>query len=298
LPLDDFKRLFAYFYMATYLKERYTYSDEEVLGTIQHSIDSSQITVDKVAFRNDLTESTCMLVRDGLDYTFSHRSFQEYFAAYFVSRVRPDEMERALPRLPRKGVFDNVLKMVAEMSKEKFEEVWALPMLNRLCNAVAGIDAQQNCVSYATVILGKPFLAGGIPRSSYEGRLVIMFDEDPTRAEITNAQIRNSLYGVYGIYDRIKSSIKDERGKDAHIIQQIRKGEILADDARFEPWRQSAEDENRIIRVELEEIDNKWLQDTYFAQFIKAEAAFLPRLRDEVAHRVSQRQVGLAEIFD
>jgi predicted NACHT family NTPase len=67
LALDDFKRLFSYFCMITYVKKSISFSSDSVLNYIQQSVSSSQISVDKTLFRNDLTESTCMLVLDGLD---------------------------------------------------------------------------------------------------------------------------------------------------------------------------------------------------------------------------------------
>jgi hypothetical protein len=85
LALDDFKRLYSYFCIITYLKKMISFSADSVLSIIQQSITSSKIAVDKVGFQKDLAESTCMLILDGMDYTFSHRYFQEYFAAYFLS---------------------------------------------------------------------------------------------------------------------------------------------------------------------------------------------------------------------
>jgi predicted NACHT family NTPase len=144
LALDDFKRLFSYLCTITYIKKSLSFSSDVLLGYIQQSINSSQIQVDKSLFKNDLTESTCMLVLDGLDYTFSHRSFQEYFAAYFLARVKVDEIERVVPKLVEiSGPFDNVLKMLAEMNSEKFEEAWSLQALQQLVKWYDGIDANQ-----------------------------------------------------------------------------------------------------------------------------------------------------------
>ena len=78
----------------------------------------------------DLVQCTCMLARDGLDYVFNHRSFQEYFVAYFFARIKVEEFERVAPRVIVRGSLDNVFLMMSEMNKEKFEESWALPQLN------------------------------------------------------------------------------------------------------------------------------------------------------------------------
>jgi len=211
LALDDFKRLFAYFCMITYMREIYTFSANLVLELIQQSITSSQINVDKDSFRNDLTESTCMLVLDGLDYTFSHRSFQEYFTAYFLSRVKVDEFENALPRLLQRGGFDSVLKMVSEMSKEKFEEAWALPALDRLCSVVKKFDAKKDCVALAVALLGgKASFFVDIDKSS-DCLFVVHFSErDDNRRSKRDyglGAIRAALYHVYDLFKTIESEL-------------------------------------------------------------------------------------------
>ena len=38
------------------------------------------------SFLRDLLKSVCVMQIEGVEYTFTHRSFQEYFAAYFISR--------------------------------------------------------------------------------------------------------------------------------------------------------------------------------------------------------------------
>jgi hypothetical protein len=80
----------------------------------------------------DLIQCTCMIVKDGLDYVFSHRSFQEYFVAYFFSRVKVEEFEKIAPKLNRRTSCDSVFLMLSEMNREKFEESWALPQLRRM----------------------------------------------------------------------------------------------------------------------------------------------------------------------
>jgi hypothetical protein len=298
LALDDFKRLFAYFCTITYLKDLTTFSSESVLQFIQQSINSSQIEVDKVHYKNDLTESTCMLAADGLDYTFNHRSFQEYFTAYFLSRVKADEFQRALPKIVQRGRFDNVLKMVSEMSKEKFEEAWALPTLRLLCDRVKGVNAQRNCVRFAQRMFGvRPHIMFRGPES--EDIMIAFFDTQEPPKNDDASHLRFALYRTFDLFDRIQEACGKGSGGDAQMIEDIRMGRILKDDARFDIVRDSCASmrEKGTYRIELKESDSKWLANYHFAQFMYAESLLLPKLRDEVAHRVSQRKKGLAQIF-
>jgi len=306
LALDDFKRLFAYFCMITYIQEAYIFSASKVLEIIQQSISSSQIDVDKVGFCSDLTESTCMLVMDGLDYTFSHRSFQEYFAAYFLSRVKVDEFSRAIPQLIQRGVFDNVLTMVSEMNREKFEEVWALPTLNKLCDRVKGLDANKNWIAYATALLGgKPNFAPGAHvvhakrGGAIQRRFMIIFDHDSTQGEAELSESRIALYSIYGIFDQIHGLLKNEKIKDNEILDGIENGTLFKNDPRFEALRNSKADNKakHAIRIPLNENDSKVLRDSHFGLFILIESEILPKIRAEFEYRVMQRNRGLESIF-
>jgi hypothetical protein len=252
-----------------------------------------------------------MLILDGLDYTFSHRSFQEYFTAYFLSRVKVGEFERALPMLVGRGGFDNVLRMVSEMNNEKFEEAWAAPMLRALCDAVRNIDANANCIAFAMIVVGgtphihvglraKP---GGKP-SNNPGILPVTFsgreETKPARSRKTNLpDARMALYHVYGIFDHIHSRLKGMKFSDEDIERKISAGEMLADDPRFDalrnPSKKKGDGEQRLIP--LRNKDSEWLRDTYIAKFMQAESELLPKLREEVELRVRQRKHGVEEIF-
>src|ERR1700730_3712649 len=100
----------------------------------------------------DLVQCTCMLARDGLDYVFNHRSFQEYFVAYFFARIKVEEFERVAPRLMDR-LMDNVFLMMSEMNKEKFEESWALPQLNSLCEITKEIDPAANPIGFLRALV-------------------------------------------------------------------------------------------------------------------------------------------------
>jgi hypothetical protein len=129
IALDDYRRLFSYFCAISYREEKFRFSKSTALEILSKSIAFSQIDVRKEDMLEDLMQDTCMLARDGLDYVFSHYSYQEYFVAYFFARIKVEEFQRAADQLMRRGSMDNVFLMVSEMNNEKFEEAWALTLL-------------------------------------------------------------------------------------------------------------------------------------------------------------------------
>jgi hypothetical protein len=79
-------------------------------------------------FLSDLLESVCVLQREGLSLTFSHRSFQEYFCAYSLLRL-PQEQSKVLARQFASRTRDSVFNLLNEMNRSLFEDIYVEPMI-------------------------------------------------------------------------------------------------------------------------------------------------------------------------
>lgn len=97
LSYDKFKRVFAYFCFQSFLNKDYHFTENKMLTYLSKSKEKfkNEASFNEMDLLNDLTNSVCMIIKDGLEYKFSHRSFQEYFAAvYTVDLV--DELQKKL----------------------------------------------------------------------------------------------------------------------------------------------------------------------------------------------------------
>jgi hypothetical protein len=121
-------------------------------------------------------------------------------------------------------------------------------------------------------------------------------DERDARHGWEPAIHRTALYHVYGLFDRIKRSA--EKGADERIIKQIIDGDLMGDDPRFafirDGGKSRSDDGKPVI---LKKSDSSWFRDSNTGAFIVAESKFLPRFRDEMQRRVTERQKGLSSIF-
>lgn len=304
LAMDDFKRLFSYFCMITYAKQARTFSFGQTLDFIQKAIDSSQIKVDKSLFKLDLTESICMLVRDGLDYTFSHRSFQEYFVSYFLSRVTTDEFEVILPRIINRAYQDSVIAMVAEMNRERFEEAWALPTLTKIWERVRAISPQKNCVAFdASAFQRWPFVsASAFVDAGEDGNHGLISldaegDEGPPEEQEWLSS-RYVLYDVYGQFDAM-DEILSGPDSDYDLIAAISRGDLLGDDSRFAKWR-AIEPEGHVEypKVRLEDTDHTWLSQSHWGRVLQFDGEAIPKLLNDIKIRVDSRRKGIESMFE
>lgn len=127
LGSDDFKTIFSYFCFKSYFKGDYQFTENSVRKYINMAHDkfpSINFKVDD--YLDDLIKSVCMLVKDGLSYIFSHRSFQEYFAAYYTTKLIDQDQTKLINSWlseERGGADDPYFVMLYNMQSDKFNKI-------------------------------------------------------------------------------------------------------------------------------------------------------------------------------
>jgi hypothetical protein len=127
---DEFRSVLAAVCIQTYLRSELTFDAERALELIEaaKAISTVRATFDSSAFLRDLSVSLSFLVQDGLELTFAHRSFQEYFAARFILRSGGRRRE-LMRRLERRLVSDDVAGLAFDMDQVVFEGEFLLDRL-------------------------------------------------------------------------------------------------------------------------------------------------------------------------
>ncbi len=97
----DFKRILAHVCLKSFLASDYSFTKDTILKYIDNAKKKCCLPVSFTAesFLKDLTDTVCMLVKDGTKYVYIHRSFQEYFAAYYTSLLSDDDQKRMFDSL-------------------------------------------------------------------------------------------------------------------------------------------------------------------------------------------------------
>ncbi len=136
LGCEDFKLIFAYVCFKSYFADVFEFTDvslAEYLHKAQEKFDRIIFNVDD--FQEDLTQSVCMLVKDGLVYHFSHRSFQEYFAAWYTCKLTDDIQAKLLSARIKESasIFrDNYFSMLFNLQSEKVNKIILLPGIKKI----------------------------------------------------------------------------------------------------------------------------------------------------------------------
>lgn len=132
LDIQDFARLFSAFCIQAYDRGKLEFTHTEALEFIEASQAIVGIKCTKDDYLQDLIQAVCLMVQDGLQIVYAHRSFQEYFAARFICEARPEVQEQLLKKYASAVSRDSVFLILHEMRPEIIERFYVVPGLNHL----------------------------------------------------------------------------------------------------------------------------------------------------------------------
>lgn len=127
LPLDDFKKVLSALSILTYSDRKYSFTDTQITEYLNKSNKLSGISFVADEFLSDLLDGVCILQRDGLGYSFTHRSFQEYFTALFLVSFVSDKKYELIDKIAFINDRDDVIPMLFDINKELIEKEWVIP---------------------------------------------------------------------------------------------------------------------------------------------------------------------------
>lgn len=132
LSLDSFRKILASFSILTYLDQKYFF---EHVGCIEYLEKAKEISNQDFVpslYLDDLQDAVCVLQKDGLGYTFTHRSFQEYFTAIFIVNSSSKKIYSLIDKVSNVNSYDNVVSMIYDMNPEFLESNWIIPKLGKI----------------------------------------------------------------------------------------------------------------------------------------------------------------------
>jgi hypothetical protein len=153
LAMDDFIAILSAFSIQTYLQERTQFAKEQIVGSLASSAKAVAIDVNEEDYLCDLISALCFIVQDGQVLSFAHRSFQEYYAAVFLTRclkeVRADLWDAIVRRCRR----DSVLSLLHEMNADLLEDEVLVPRLRALRDRLTPVPKNDEdlVIKYASL---------------------------------------------------------------------------------------------------------------------------------------------------
>ncbi len=87
----------------------------------EKAIQYDRVPAQADAFLYDLNTSVSLIIKDGNINSFIHRSFQEYFVAYFLAFREFDQWDDFVFDVIKNHPNDSVIALVMQLNSDRFE---------------------------------------------------------------------------------------------------------------------------------------------------------------------------------
>ena len=137
LPVDRFEMYFAEFCSRSYHDEKFEFTEREFVDyydSLSERRKDSFVTSAE-DFLYDARANLCLMFYEGGKYFFSHRSFQEYFCAFYFSRQKDKNLKRIgdfFENRRSRNYGDQTFNMLYDMIPSKVEEYIFYPFISNL----------------------------------------------------------------------------------------------------------------------------------------------------------------------
>lgn len=158
LQRDDFEEILSVFSYLSLIEGKYSFTTEyltDTLDKVKDSTDFEFITEDLIY---DLRTSISILILDGFEYFFPHRSMQEYFTAFFINELPTDKKHKAYKNLSNvleESSTDysfNFWSLCYEMDKTVFLSNFLVPQLKKIYRQIEGKKGRELLDAYFEIV--------------------------------------------------------------------------------------------------------------------------------------------------
>jgi len=284
LPLDEFESIFSAFCYRTYINSKYEFSESELLRFFREAIKFCGIESNTEFVVKDSIESVCLIQPDGLVYIFSHRSFQEYFTAVFLSLYRGSDSAEVMQRALNGHRGDNVIEMLHEINPYLFENSYILPNIIKWISKVERL--QLDTASGITKFLQASF--GDIEINQATGQIASYHLPSGSFAAFC-AKIE-TIYPSSQIYRHL--FIVDK--PIFFDLDQFLENNSLAF-KKIKRWKENRDESFRLTISPT--TDSKWLVKSDFGARLEMIRFDIIKLRDEIELRIKNKNSSMKTLL-
>lgn len=138
-----FEEVFEAFCFLSRKSQKVSLSRREAIDFSEQSLSITKRDCDESDFINDCCKVACMLIEEGMEYHFIHKSVQEFYAARFISRRSDDFVvsfyEHALDHFPEWQQEINFLETLDKLRATRF---FKIPAINKMKSIISEKGAE------------------------------------------------------------------------------------------------------------------------------------------------------------
>lgn len=177
-------------------------SDDEFSTCAKGAAKLTGLSFTPEGFRADLTETVCLMQRDGIRTAFIHRSIQEFFAAFFLKHLEKEDAVRRIYQDVKGGQiygWSQELKFLEQIDKYRFIEYFRLPAIRAFlaaCAFNAGSRVPVTKANFTKFLGSQPIVVAKSGRDV----ISVVLRRDPRNTVFTSDIAR--LFGTWILIDQ------------------------------------------------------------------------------------------------
>jgi hypothetical protein len=120
----------AFSYVSKELIGKVSLTHNQFESTLAAALKITDLKCTSEGFRTDITETICLMVKDGVDTTFTHKSIQEYYTASFIHRIEDGEISKQVfQSLEDENIYSwiNELRFLEDFQNLYYEKTIGIP---------------------------------------------------------------------------------------------------------------------------------------------------------------------------
>lgn len=274
LSPEEFKSVVAYIGMQTFINSQVDFDVarlDELLTRYTSKYYKRDIKTQD--FIHDATSNACMMIQEGTDIKFAHRSFQEYFAAIGINQLEDSLQKKILIKWvkeDRNNIFAHktFLNTLFSIQKERTYKNLCIPVIEEMDRYIEQFPNVDELTQTVFKFFRKREFRNKV------SKLLFLLDED----------VAYYFYLQFTIFNNIGVELED---LENHQISQEVEAQIIAG------WK----NEEKKTWDELSEVDlmliRKWVEYWYLERH-----NFLKTWADEIKKQTSVKKRTLRTIMD
>lgn len=241
LSKDEILSILEMFSFISYWSSKYNFSSSDIQYFFKKVKDGSKIGFDDDALIYDLHVAINILVKDGMIYSFPHRSMQEYFAASYVAGSPKDIKETLYKKFAELDLLKlpadyNFFLLLKELDNDNFKRLFLIPYIDKIHNVVnrkfkIGVSVYFNILCLISILFSRNMYRDFKKvESEYNKQLRSLIQDEIEMNELKT--LRDKLtkeliipfmvnYDYTAIANEIKDSIKEENELGQKFINEI-----------------------------------------------------------------------------
>ncbi|KGO88634.1 hypothetical protein Q765_01660 [Flavobacterium rivuli WB 3.3-2 = DSM 21788] len=151
---EDFENILKWFSYITLFKGRYNFDEKYLKTNFSEIIKKLDLKINLEDLIYDLNVSISILILDGTDYTFPHKSLQEYFCALLIKELNENQKEKIytekFANLSHNSTGGNLnfFKLCYELDKSSFLKYYLIPQAKNFLSKIDNSTTEKLIKSF------------------------------------------------------------------------------------------------------------------------------------------------------